>query len=536
MGVPGAQSGRWPPPHPPAARHRRRGCAHSKAHGWPLCLWRTTPPTPPPFPWMSSGHVLGTGQPEDVNALRPPLHACHNPVCLHLEGGLKKRLGYCIALKHPGLRPGLSLRGGGVSTPPPRVTFRRVLAPSRGPGQSPLLPFACCVGSLRSVGRCGRCSCWCRFRVRGAQSLVCWGCAECGGMCRLRVSGAHVVDRWFLYGGPGQSPGLPFACCVGSLRSVGRCGRCSCGCRFRVRGAQSLVCWGCAECGGMCRLRVSGAHVVDRWFLYGGPGQSPGLPFACCVGSLRSVGRCGRCSCGCRFRVRGAQSLVCWGCAECGGMCRLRVSGAHVVDRWFLYGGPGQSPGLPFACCVGSLRSVGRCGRCSCGCRFRVRGAQSLVCWGCAECGGMCRLRVSGAHVVDRWFLYGGPGQSPGLPFACCVGSLRSVGRCGRCSCRCRFRVRGAQSLVCRGCAERGGMCRLRVSGAHVVDRWFLYGGPGQSPGLPFACCVGSLRSVGRCGRCSCGCRFRVRGAQSLVCWGCAECGGMCRLRVSGAQ
>ena len=55
----------------------------------------------------------------------------------------------------------------------------------------PVLPFACCVGSLRSVGRCGRCSCWCRFRVRGAQSLVCWGCAECGGMCRLRVSGAQ---------------------------------------------------------------------------------------------------------------------------------------------------------------------------------------------------------------------------------------------------------------------------------------------------------------------------------------------------------
>ena len=72
-----------------------------------------------------------------------------------------------------------------VPPPSPRVTFRRVVAPLRGPGQSPALPFACCVGSLRSVGRCGRCSCWCRFRVRGAQSLVCRGCAECGGMCRL---------------------------------------------------------------------------------------------------------------------------------------------------------------------------------------------------------------------------------------------------------------------------------------------------------------------------------------------------------------
>ena len=75
--------------------------------------------------------------------------------------------------------------------PPPPVTLRRVVVPLRGPGQSPVLPFACCVGSLRSVGRCGRCSCWCRFRLRGAQWLVCRGCAECGGMCRLRVSGAQ---------------------------------------------------------------------------------------------------------------------------------------------------------------------------------------------------------------------------------------------------------------------------------------------------------------------------------------------------------
>ena len=80
---------------------------------------------------------------------------------------------------------------GWRTPPPPRVTLRRVVVSLRGPGQSPALPFACCVGSLRSVGRCGRCSCRCRFRVRGAQSLVCWGCAECGGMCRLRVSGAQ---------------------------------------------------------------------------------------------------------------------------------------------------------------------------------------------------------------------------------------------------------------------------------------------------------------------------------------------------------
>ena len=68
---------------------------------------------------------------------------------------------------------------------PPCVTFRQVSVSLRGPGQSPSLPFACCVGSLRSDGRCGRCSCWCCFRVRGAHSMVCWGCPECGGMCRL---------------------------------------------------------------------------------------------------------------------------------------------------------------------------------------------------------------------------------------------------------------------------------------------------------------------------------------------------------------
>ena len=76
------------------------------------------------------------------------------------------------------------------------MTFRLVVAPLRGPGQSPVLPFACCVGSLLSVGRCGRCSCWCCFRVRGAQWLVCWGCAGCGMVCPLRVSGAQQLANW----------------------------------------------------------------------------------------------------------------------------------------------------------------------------------------------------------------------------------------------------------------------------------------------------------------------------------------------------
>ena len=89
--------------------------------------------------------------------------------------------------------------------PPRRVTFRRVVAPLRGRGQSPVLPFACCVGSLRSVGRCGRCSRWCRFRVRGAQSLVCRGCAGCGGG-RLTVFAAHAPP---LCGRPPPPPPPP---------------------------------------------------------------------------------------------------------------------------------------------------------------------------------------------------------------------------------------------------------------------------------------------------------------------------------------
>ena len=74
------------------------------------------------------------------------------------------------AESHPSPRP-----------PAPYVTFRLVVVSLRGPGQSPVLSFPCCIGSLLSVSRCGRCSRWCRFRVRGAQWLVCRGCAGCYG-------------------------------------------------------------------------------------------------------------------------------------------------------------------------------------------------------------------------------------------------------------------------------------------------------------------------------------------------------------------
>ena len=59
------------------------------------------------------------------------------------------------------------------------MACRRVAVSLRGPGQSPVLPFACCVGSLRSDGRCGRCALWRGFRVGGAQWLAHWG------LCRL---------------------------------------------------------------------------------------------------------------------------------------------------------------------------------------------------------------------------------------------------------------------------------------------------------------------------------------------------------------
>ena len=46
----------------------------------------------------------------------------------------------CATHRHPPPRR--------LTPPPPRVTFRRDVIPLWGPGQSPVLPFACCVGSL----------------------------------------------------------------------------------------------------------------------------------------------------------------------------------------------------------------------------------------------------------------------------------------------------------------------------------------------------------------------------------------------------
>ena len=76
----------------------------------------------------------------------------------------------------------------------PCVTFRRGAVSLRGPGQSPVLPFACCVGSLCFVGRRGLCPRWRRFRVRRAQWLVCRGCVRCGG-CHLCLAPAPPPPR-----------------------------------------------------------------------------------------------------------------------------------------------------------------------------------------------------------------------------------------------------------------------------------------------------------------------------------------------------
>ena len=95
----------------------------------------------------------------------------------------------------------------------PCVTFRRVVVSLRGPGQSPVLPFACCVGSLCSVSRCGRCSAgvvsafaepsgWCTGAVLDVVGCaVCasaapssWRIGGCAGCCggRLTVFAVHV--------------------------------------------------------------------------------------------------------------------------------------------------------------------------------------------------------------------------------------------------------------------------------------------------------------------------------------------------------
>ena len=101
------------------------------------------------------------------------------------------------AVKRPPLR----------DLPPPCVTFRLVVAPLRGPRQSPVLPFACCVGLLLSVGRCGRCSCcppppprpsvlYPTCTARGRYCLNTSGCGKLKAFGRRRMpNGVHIARQ-----------------------------------------------------------------------------------------------------------------------------------------------------------------------------------------------------------------------------------------------------------------------------------------------------------------------------------------------------
>ena len=137
-----------PPPPPP--RRCRGGVGHFWVLGFSENLrWggggggggsRITPPRR--AAWGSKA-LLGPVPPSDPRALRAGML---NPLTP-------------IKYKPAPARPPPRVRQQTVPPPPPCVTFRRVVVSLRGPGQSPGLPFACCVGSLLSVGRCGRCSC-----------------------------------------------------------------------------------------------------------------------------------------------------------------------------------------------------------------------------------------------------------------------------------------------------------------------------------------------------------------------------------------
>ena len=153
-----------PPPPTPTPFLRR---CHSRAwvRGWEAC----------PKGVVCGGapgvQPVGSHEPPTVGSRGRPISERGNPV-----SGCSRGMGPAIQQRERAqteiTREGVAGQGcigrGEGGYPPPRVTVRRVVVPLRGPGQSPVLPFARCVGSLRSDGRCGRCSCWCRFRVRGA--------------------------------------------------------------------------------------------------------------------------------------------------------------------------------------------------------------------------------------------------------------------------------------------------------------------------------------------------------------------------------
>ena len=156
-----------------------RRCAQGKG----MVSQRPCPPFPPISPnFLPFPHIL----PWELSPVPPPrMESCRRRAVKGKRTSSAKQNPHQCPLPHHNHN-----HHSGARTPP-CMTFRLVVVSLRGPGQSPVLPFACCVGSPLSTSRCGRCSCWCRFRVRGAQWLGCWGCAGCGGVCRLCVSGAQ---------------------------------------------------------------------------------------------------------------------------------------------------------------------------------------------------------------------------------------------------------------------------------------------------------------------------------------------------------
>ena len=144
----------------PRLHIRPKGSPH-EIHGW----------------WKKSLRGAGSRLSPIWEPPPPPPSALSAQISATTKRGCRPWAGSLLGTRKQGSRPFAAPfphqrkrnRMGDWRSATPCVTFRLVVAPLRGPGRSPVLPFACCVGSLLSVGRCGRCSCWCRFRVRGAQ-------------------------------------------------------------------------------------------------------------------------------------------------------------------------------------------------------------------------------------------------------------------------------------------------------------------------------------------------------------------------------
>ena len=137
---------------PPAAAHRpvRQQKGRLTIWNFRTSLVRAVPQSTTPFtPFASCAHVhiklhFRMEAPEGPARPLGPVQRPLTSLCLVC----RKRVPSHYTAFHSGV-------GKIGPLAPPCVTVRRVAISLRGPGQSPV-PFACCVGSLRSVGRCGR--------------------------------------------------------------------------------------------------------------------------------------------------------------------------------------------------------------------------------------------------------------------------------------------------------------------------------------------------------------------------------------------